>query len=164
MICEGQSHWDFSADKLWPWKEAEYFPLCWLLTTPEYVKLLFVPGLSAALRGGCLEPLSEFWCLHGLWGQHTPTASCRVGLHPGRPCTCKVSCLLLGPFCLQQSDGEDFSMEGPRFLTGQSWDIPAVLYHPEQNCSGYAASGAHLAFKFACKTHSLALAQFWFYV
>lgn len=87
-----------------------------------------------------------------------------TALHPGRPCTFKVSCMLLGPFCLQWNDGEDTSMEGPRVLTGRSWDIPVPLYHPEQNCSGFTASGAPLVFKFACKTHSSALTQFWFHV
>lgn len=86
------------------------------------------------------------------------------GLHPGRPCTFKVSCMLLCPFCLHWSDGEDISMEGPRLLTGQNWHIPALLYHPEQKCSSFTASGVPLVFKFASKTHTSALAHFWFHV
>lgn len=80
MICDGLSDWDFSADKLWPWKEAEYLPLCWLLRTTETVKVLFVPGPSAAPRRGHLKQLSELWWLRGLLGQRAPTASCRVWL------------------------------------------------------------------------------------
>lgn len=87
-----------------------------------------------------------------------------AGLHPGRPCTFQVSCMLLCPFWLRWSDGEDISMEGPDLLTGQSRHTPPLLYHPEQNCSGFTAGGAHLVFKFACKTHSSALAGFWFHV
>lgn len=40
---------DFSADKLWLPKEAGYLPLCWLLTTTETVKVLFLLDPPASL-------------------------------------------------------------------------------------------------------------------
>lgn len=45
---------------------------------PQRMWVLFLPGSPSAPWGGCVKPLSELWCLHGLWGQHAPTASCRV--------------------------------------------------------------------------------------
>lgn len=135
---------------------------CTLLAAQNHrdCESIFSPGPSAAPWGGHLKALSELGCLHELCGQHTPTARHRVWLVStlADPAFSRSS-----PRLLFLSTCSEVMERFPWKVLG-SWQGRVRTSLLCSTTPIRIASGAPLLLTFACKTHSSALAQFWFHV